>query len=53
MNYDELLAETVRKCARDRVKGEVASYIPELKKGDPSLVGVALRTSGGLYECGD
>lgn len=53
IDYAVLLEEMVRKYGKDGWKGEVASYIPKLRKSDPSLAGVALMTSEGIYEAGD
>ncbi len=39
---------------RDNSSGQVATYIPELAKSDPSLFGIAVATvDGKLYEVGD
>jgi glutaminase len=42
---------------RDRLasvdSGDIATYIPELANADPSWFGIALCTTGGLYQAGD
>lgn len=52
-DYGQLLAETVEECRKHAERGQLPSYIPELKKGNPKLAGVALQTTTGLYEAGD
>lgn len=52
-DYASLLADAVQEHRCYANQGQVASYIPELKKGDPSLAGCALMTAGSLYEAGD
>ncbi|HKM43615.1 MAG TPA: glutaminase A [Limnochordia bacterium] len=48
-----MLEETLRENKQHTERGQVASYIPELKKADPNVAGVALVTSQGLFEAGD
>lgn len=52
-DYQLLLEETVQANRHYAQDGKVATYIPELKKGDPRLAGIALMTSQGLYQAGD
>jgi len=52
-DYAGLLAETVARHRHYAAQGEVASYIPELRKTDPTLAGCALITPQALYEAGD
>lgn len=53
VDYKGFLEKAVNENRHIGLKGQVASYIPELKKGDPSLTGVALMTPEGLFEAGD
>ncbi|HHY14667.1 MAG TPA: glutaminase A [Firmicutes bacterium] len=52
-DYGPLLQETVQSHRRYTSLGQVASYIPELKKGNASFAGCALMAPWGLYEAGD
>lgn len=52
-DYGPLLEKTVQNHRRYTSLGRVASYIPELKKGNPSYTGCAIMTPWGLYEAGD
>lgn len=52
-DYQVLLDETVQNFRHYAQDGRVASYIPELKKGDPRLAGVAIMTPTGLFQAGD
>ncbi len=52
-DYGPLLEKTVRTHRSYTALGQVASYIPELKKGNPSFAGCALMAPWGLYEAGD
>ncbi|HHY10348.1 MAG TPA: glutaminase A [Firmicutes bacterium] len=53
VDYKQLLAAVVKKSRPAALEGRVASYIPELKKGDPTSAGIALMTPEGLFEAGD
>lgn len=52
-DYRRLLEETVQEHRKHTERGQVASYIPELKKADPKMAGLALMTTRGLFEAGD
>jgi len=52
-DYSTLLAETLQEHKKQAERGQVASYIPELKKADPRMAGIALMTTRGLFEAGD
>ncbi len=52
-DYGRLLEETLQECKHHTERGHVATYIPELKKADPKMAGVALMTARGLFEAGD
>lgn len=52
-DYAALLNETVEECRPHAERGQLPSYIPELKKGNPKLAGIALQTTTGLFEAGD
>lgn len=52
-DYAALLEETFQENKKHTERGSLPSYIPELKKSDPKLAGVALQTSTELYEAGD
>lgn len=52
-DYNSLLIKTVRDHRQYASSGQVANYIPELQKGDPTLAGLALMTPQGLFEAGD
>lgn len=45
------IAAIVQKNARFTAKGQVASYIPELAKQDPSLLGLCLMHTDGRTQC--
>lgn len=53
VDYNALLSETVHEYRKYAEQGQVASYIPELKKGNPNYAGVALALGRGLFEAGD
>lgn len=53
LDYQAVLDECVVNYRQFAQDGKVASYIPELKKGDPSLTGIALMTPTGLFQAGD
>ena len=52
-DYAALLEEVVAECRSHAERGQLPTYIPELKKGNPHLPGIALQTTTGLYEAGD
>ncbi len=52
-DYSVLLEETVQEHRKYAERGQLPSYIPELKKGNPKLAGIALMTTRGLFEAGD
>lgn len=52
-DYSGFLEETLQESRKHAERGQVASYIPELKKADPRMAGVALMTPQGLFEAGD
>jgi glutaminase len=52
-DYAALLEEVVAECRSHAERGQLPTYIPELKKGNPKLAGIALQTTTGLYEAGD
>lgn len=52
-DYQTLLDETVEEHRKYAERGQLPTYIPELKKGNPKLTGVALMTTRGLFESGD
>lgn len=53
LDYNQLLTETVEEHRKHAERGQVASYIPELKKADPKMAGVALMTTRGLFQAGN
>jgi glutaminase len=48
MNFEEIIQDVYEKVNAAEDKGQVASYIPELKKVDPDKFGVYLSTIDGL-----
>jgi glutaminase len=52
-DYSGLLNEVVQECRKHAERGQLPSYIPELKKADPQMAGVAMMTARGLFEAGD
>ena len=52
-DYATLLEETVQEYRKHAERGTLPTYIPELKKGNPKLAGLALMTTRGLFEAGD
>lgn len=52
-DYQVLLDEILKEHRKHAERGQLASYIPELKKADPKMAGVALMTTRGLFEAGD
>lgn len=53
LDYQAILDDSVEKYRSFATDGQVASYIPELKKGNPLFTGIALRTPTGLFKSGD
>lgn len=50
---EELLDALLRECQPYTAHGKVATYIPELAKGDPSDLGIyVLRSDGRHYQAG-
>lgn len=52
-DYQALLDETLREEKKHGERGQVASYIPELRKADPNMAGIALMTTRGIFTAGD
>ena len=52
-DYQALLDETLREEKKYGERGQVASYIPELRKADPNMAGIALMTTRGIFTAGD
>lgn len=52
-HLQELLTDLVAKHHSAYTEGKVAAYIPELKKGNPALVGIAMWGPDGLVAAGD
>ncbi|NMB00775.1 MAG: glutaminase A [Firmicutes bacterium] len=52
-DFTTLLEETLQENKKHTERGQLPSYIPELKKGNPKHAGIALQTTTGLYEAGD
>lgn len=52
-DYKELLQEALEENKKHAERGQLPTYIPELKKGNPKLAGIALQTPTGLFEAGD
>ena len=52
-DYQALLDETLREAKKQGERGQVASYIPELRKADPNMAGIALMTTRGIFTAGD
>jgi glutaminase len=53
LDFSHLLEEIVAENRQYAEQGQIATYIPELRKADPHMAGLALMTSEGLYEAGD
>ena len=50
---EELLEALLKECQPNTAQGKVATYIPELAKGDPSVMGIyVLRSDGRHYQAG-
>ena len=50
---EELLDALLKECQPYTAQGRVATYIPELAKGDPSDLGIyVLRSDGRHYQAG-
>ena len=50
---EELLDALLKECQPYTAQGKVATYIPELAKGDPSDLGIyVLRSDGRHYQAG-
>lgn len=51
---EELLEQLLEECRPYTLQGQVATYIPELAKGDPNDLGIyVLRSDGRHYQAGD
>ena len=51
---DELLEQLLDNCLPYTAEGKVATYIPELAKGDPRHLGICIcRSDGTRYQAGD
>ena len=48
---EELLEQLLEECRPFTAEGKVASYIPELSKGNPSALGVYVLSSDGKHYC--
>ena len=49
-DYAALLEEVVAECRSHAERGQLPTYIPELKKGNPKLAGIALQTTTGCMK---
>jgi len=49
MNLEQILAEIAEEILPYKLTGEVASYIPELSKVDPSKFGMSIQTMNDKY----
>ena len=52
-DMERLLLEVLTETSPSGSEGQVASYIPELSKSEPTLAGVAVMTPDGLFQAGD
>ncbi|HHW71843.1 MAG TPA: glutaminase A [Firmicutes bacterium] len=52
-DYAALLEEVLNECRSQAERGQLATYIPELRKGNPRHAGIALQTATGFFEAGD
>ena len=50
---DALLKNLLDECRPYTAEGKVATYIPELAKGNPNDFGISLMNAGGMYCAGD
>ena len=53
VDMEKLLLEVLTETSPSASEGQVASYIPELSKSNPTLAGVAVMTPDGLFQAGD